>query len=77
MVRRLFLQAARFGIAPANGALPQRLHIGKQFFAGLLAQHLAQQHAQRANIAPERRLFQVAGLRLELRKPLLPVFRIP
>ena len=75
--RRLFVSSARLGIAPADCILPKRFHFAKQRFASLLAQHLAQQHAERANIAPEGRLFQVAGLRLQLRQALLPVFRIP
>ena len=75
--RGLFVPSARLGVAPADRTLPQRLHFAKQLFARLLAQHLAQQHAQRTHIAPQRRLFQVAGLRLQLRQPLRPAFRIP
>ena len=77
MPRGFFVVAARLGIAAANRALPQRFHLREQLFAGLLAQHLAQQRAQRAHIAPQRRLFQVAGLRLQLRQPLRPAFGIP
>jgi hypothetical protein len=51
--------------------------VGKQLVAGLLAQHLAQQHAQRAHIAAQGRFFQVAGLRFQLRQPLRPALGIP
>ncbi len=66
------LVAARFGVASADRALPQRFHVGKQVLAGLLAQHLAQQHAERTHIAPQRSLFQFARLRLQLRQALRP-----
>ena len=52
------LVAARLGIAAANGALAQRFNVRKEVLAGLLAQHFAQQHAQRAHIAAQRRFFQ-------------------
>ena len=55
-----FLLAARLGVAAANGALAQRLNVCKQVLAGLLAQHLAQQRAQRTDIAPQRCFLQVA-----------------
>ena len=69
--------AAGFGVAAADGALAQRFHVGKQVVAGLLAQHLAQQRAERAHIAAQRSFFQVAGLRFQLGQPLRPALGIP
>ena len=66
----LILVAAGFGVSPANGPLPQRFYVRVKVFAGLLAQNIAQQHAQRAHIAAQRSFFQLAGLRLELGQPL-------
>ena len=73
----LFVVAARFGVAAADRALPQRFDLRKELVAGLLAQHLAQQHAERAHVAAQRRLFQVAGLRFKLGQPLRPALGIP
>ena len=75
--RPLLRLAARLGVPPPDRPLPQRLHVGKQLFAGLLAQHLAQQRAQRAHVAPQRSLFQLAALRLQFLEPLRPALRIP
>jgi len=44
--RGLVRVAPGLRVAPPDGPLPQRLYVGKQLFAGLLAQHLAQQRAQ-------------------------------
>ena len=60
----------RVGVAAADGALPQRFNLRKELVAGLLAQHHAQQRAQRAHVAAQRRLLQVAGLRFKLGQPL-------
>ncbi len=73
----LFVVAVIFGVAAANGALAQRFDVSKQVFAGLLAQHFAEQHAQRTHIAAERSFFQVAGLGFEFGQPLCPAFGIP
>ena len=75
--RRLFFLAARLGVAPADRPLPQSLDVRKELFARLLAQHLAQQRAQRTHIAPQRSLLQLAGLRFKLRQPLRPALGIP
>ena len=72
-----FALPARLCVPAPDGALPQRLHFCKKLLAGLLAQHLAQQHAQRPHIAPQRRLLQVAGLRFQLSQPLRPALGIP
>ncbi len=77
VARGLFGVAARLGIAAADGALAQRFDLRKKLVAGLLAQHLAQQRAQRAHVAAQRRLFQVAGLRFQLGQPLRPALGIP
>ena len=74
---RLFVLAVGLRVAPPDRALPQRFHVDKQLFAGLLAQHLAEQHPQRTHIAPQRSFFQVAGLRFQLRQPLRPTLGIP
>ena len=58
-------------------AAPKRFYLRKHFFAGLLAQNLAQQHAQRTHVAPQRSFFQLARLRFEFRQPLCPVFGVP
>src|SRR3954447_1265753 len=47
----LFFIAAGFGVPAAGSALAQRFHMVVQIVAGLLAQHFAQQHAQRAHVA--------------------------
>ncbi len=74
---RFFLVAAGFGIAAADGALAQRFDVREQVFAGLLAQHFAQQHAERAHIAAQGSFFQVAGLSFKFGQPLRPAFGVP
>ena len=73
----LFVLAAGFGIAAANGALAQRFNVREEVFAGLLAQHFAQQHAQRAHVAAQRSFFQVAGSRFQFGQPLRPALGVP
>ena len=77
MLLRVLFAAACLGVTAANGALAQRFNVGKQFFAGLLAQHFAQQHAERTHIASQGGFLQVAGLRLQLLEPLRPTLGIP
>ena len=72
-----FVVAAGFGVAAADGALAQRFDVREEVVAGLLAQHFAQQHAQRAHVAAQGRFFQIAGLGFELGQPLRPAFGIP
>jgi len=45
--------------------------------AGLLAEHFAEQHAQRTHVATERRFFQIAGAGFELGETVRPVGRFP
>jgi hypothetical protein len=45
--------------------------------AGLLAQDLAQKHAEGAHIAPQRRFFDVALSRLKFGQAQGPAFRFP
>jgi hypothetical protein len=54
----LFVIAAGFGVAAADGALAQRFHMGEKVVAGLLAQHLAEQGAERTHIAAQRASFR-------------------
>jgi len=77
MQRGFLFQAAGFRVAAANGALAQRLHMGKQVFTGLLAQDIAEQCAERTHVAAQRSFLQVAGLRLQLGKPLRPALGVP
>ena len=77
MAGGFFGGAARLGIAAADGALAQSLDLREQFVAGLFAQHCAQQCAQRAHIAAQRSLFQLAGLRFQFGQPLGPALGIP
>jgi len=72
-----FLAAADFGVTAADGALAQRFNVGKQVVAGLLAQHVAKQHAERAHVAAQRSFLQVAGLGFQFRQPLRPALGIP
>ena len=74
---RLLLIAPRLRIAAADGALAQGFHVREEIFAGLLAQHLAEKHAQRAHVAAQRSFFQLAGLGFKLGQPLRPAFGIP
>jgi hypothetical protein len=46
--------------------------LSNQFLADPLARHLAQQPAERANIAQKQGFFPFAGLRLKLRQSLGP-----
>ena len=62
--------ATGLGIAAADGALAQRFNLREKLLAGLLAQHVAQQRAQRAHVPPQGSLFQFTGLSFELGKPL-------
>ena len=66
-----------FGVPAPDRSLAKRLHFGKEFVSGLLAQNLAQQHAERAHIAPQGRFFQVTGLRFQFCQPLRPALGIP
>ena len=74
---RFFVFAARFGIPPANRSLAQRFDVFEEVFARLLAQHFAQQRAQRAHIAAQRSFFQLARARFEFGQPLRPAFGVP
>ena len=69
--------AAQLRVAAADGALTQRLDLREGLVAGLLAQDCAKQRAQRAHVAAQRRLLQVAGLRFNLCQPLGPAFGVP
>jgi hypothetical protein len=42
----LFGMAASLSVAAEDGALPQGFNVGEKVFAGLLAQHFAEQHAE-------------------------------
>jgi hypothetical protein len=75
--RSLFRVPPRLGVAPPDGPLPQRFHMRKKVVAGLLPQYHAQQRSQRTHIAPQRRFFQLAGPRFQLRQPLTPTPGIP
>jgi hypothetical protein len=77
MARGLFLAAAGFGIATPDGALAQSFNVREEVFAGLLAQHFTEQHAERAHVAPQWSFFQVAGLGFEFGQSLRPAFGIP
>ena len=77
MVGSIFVAPVGLGIAAANGSLAQRFNVLKQVVAGLLAQHFAQQHAQRTHVAAQGCFFQVAGLSFKFGQPLRPAFRVP
>ena len=77
MTGGFFGVAAGFGIAAADGSLAQGLDLRERLVAGLFAQHRAQQRAQRAHVAAQRRLFQVAGLRFQFGQPLGPALGVP
>ena len=70
-----FVFVLRF--AAADGDLPQLFHFGEQRLAGLLAQNLAQQHAEGTNVAPQRRLFDVSGAGFQFSQAKRPVLRFP
>ena len=72
-----FWGCAFLSFAAANGDLAQFFHFGKELFVGLLTQDLAQQHAQGAHIAPQRRFFNVALTRLKFGQTQGPAFRFP
>ncbi len=64
-------------LAPPNGIAAQLFHLREKRLAGLLAQHRAQQHAQRAHIAPQGRFFFIGGVGQQLAKAGAPAFRLP
>ncbi len=49
-------------LTPTDGIAAQLFHLGEKRVTGLLAQHRAQQHAQRAHIAPQGRFFFIGGI---------------
>ena len=73
----LFVFAAGFSIATANGSLAQGFDVREEVFAGLLAQHFAEERAEGAHVAAQGRFFQVAGARFEFGQALRPAFGIP
>ncbi len=73
----LLQRAFGLRLTAANRGQPQLFDFLKQRIAGLLAQDLAQQHAERANIAAQRRFFQVSRARLKFGKALGPAIRLP
>ena len=77
MAGGFFVVAARLGVAAADGALAQGFDVREELVAGLLAQHLAEQRAERAHVAAQRRFLEVAGVRLEFGQALRPAFGIP
>ncbi len=69
--------AFELGLTALGSQSAQGLYLLKQFVAALLAQHIAQQRAQRTHIAPQRSLFQLRLMRFKLGQPLSPVRRLP
>ena len=62
-----------FGFAAGDSGLAQLLDRLEDRQARLLAQHLAQQHAERAHVAAQRHFLELAGGRLQLGQALRPV----
>ena len=75
--REWLSRLAILGFAAANGDLPQLFHFAKELLARLLAQDLAQKHAQRTDVAPQRRLFDVARAGFQFSQTKGPVLRFP
>ena len=73
----LLLVSAGFGVATADGALAKRFHVRIEVLAGLFAQYLAQQHAQRAHVATQRSFLCLAGGGFQFSQTLRPVDRRP
>ena len=71
------LTGSVLGLTTPDRRLPQLFHLLVERLSGLLAQHLAQQHAERAHIASQRRFLQLTGACFQLSKALRPVFRLP
>src|SRR6266568_6950782 len=69
--------AASLSVAPPDRALAQSLDMRKEVFASLLAQHFAEQSAERTNVAAQGRFLQITGARFQLRQPLRPAFGVP
>jgi len=66
-------RGACVGFAAGDGGAAQVFDGLVEGQAGLLAQDLAQQHAERAHVAAQRSFLQLAGGRLKLGQSLLPV----
>ena len=64
-------------VAAADGGAAQFLDSLEKIIARLLAQHLAQQHAERTHIAPQRHLLARGGAVFQLRQPFGPVVCLP
>jgi hypothetical protein len=63
--------------AAADRDLAQLFHFGEELIARLLAQNLAEKHAQGTNVAPQRRLFDVARAGFEFSQAKGPILRFP
>ena len=64
-------------LAIGDGSLAKLFDSLEDGIAGLLAEDIAEQHAERANIAAQRRFLELAGGRLEFSETLRPVGRRP
>ena len=62
-----------FGFAAGDGGLAQFFDGFEDGHAGLLAQDLAEQHAERADVAAQRSFLELAGGRLQFGQALRPV----
>src|SRR5580698_6537135 len=60
-------------LAAGDGGLAKLFDGFEDGHASLLAQDLAEQHAERANVAAQRRFLELAGGRLQLSQALRPV----
>ena len=70
-------RALRHGFASADRREPQLLHFFKEHVASLLAQDLAQQHAERANVSAQWRFFQISRARLKFGEAFGPAVGLP
>ncbi len=62
-----------FGFATGDGDAPKLFDGLVERRAGLLAQHFAQQHAERTDVAAQRSFFELAGRGLKFGEALGPV----
>jgi hypothetical protein len=66
-----------FGVAAADGVLAEGFDLFVKVVTILLAEHFAEEHAERAHVAAKGNLLEIAGPGFEFGQPLRPAFGFP
>ena len=77
LARGFGVEAAGFRVAAVDGALTEGFNLREEFFAGLFAEYVAEEGAERTNVAAEGSFFELTGLGLQFGQTCGPVVGVP